>query len=485
MKILLGVIIGVAVLSFLLPENTVYGIWVPQSPQELLNNSDTIFVGNITSVNTLQLEKEFSYTTEENGTDKNFVQNYTIHLDQYHVNVEEFLKNPQNSSMITVRQPTIPAGTGYLSGFDKFNVGDHVLFYVQDMDGNNTYSPESFVIPEYCAGKDVLTQERFEMGNEFFTLQNGTKIDNNFTANVPIQFVWNRDVGTLAGKNFDVLVYITKSVGAGAQIVFNKEIHVESTPCQWVASAKWEFTPQEGEYGMDIRIQENGTISHLSDSEFSVKPNVMTRDNVSPLKQFKSGIALKDITCAPDFQLVIKAKSRSPACVKPDDVSKLVDRGWADKPNSLQEQVDFANVCLGMNDACRNPHDVKNSDPFGITALIIYHPPDVCLNLVPLFNNTTVHSCPPNKFYLKINSNSTAYLMGYNICDDNSCATNNDLSSLLPLNTGLHPDYQMIGLPVTLPWKYNDTVEIQLYVSPTTDNKTVSLVDLDNSTIVP
>ena len=74
--------------------------------------------------------------------------------------------------------------------------------------------------------------------------------------------------------------------------------------------------------------------------------------------------------------------------------------------------------------------------------------------------------------------------MGYNICDDNSCATNSTLSIKLPLHTGLNPDYQMMGLPVNLPWKYGDTVGIQLYVSPTDDNRT-SLVDLGNSAIVP
>lgn len=127
----------------------------------------------------------------------------------------------------------------------------------------------------------------------------------------------------------------------------------------------------------------------------------------------------------------------------------------------------------------------KTNDPFGITALIIYHPPDLCLNPPSHSIPSGLPSCPPNKFYLKINSNSTAYLMGYNICDGNSCATNNNLSLTLPLNTGLNPDYQMIGLPVNLPWKYGDTVGIQLYVSPDDDNKTASLVDLRNSVIVP
>ncbi|MHB8602744.1 MAG: cupredoxin domain-containing protein [Nitrosotalea sp.] len=127
----------------------------------------------------------------------------------------------------------------------------------------------------------------------------------------------------------------------------------------------------------------------------------------------------------------------------------------------------------------------KNNDPFGITALIIYHPPDACLNPSSHSIPYGMPSCPPNKFYLKINSNSTAYLMGYRICDGNSCATNNTLSLTLPLNTGLNPAYQMIGLPVNLPWTYGDTIGIQLYMSSTNDNKTASLVNLGDSKIVP
>ncbi len=214
-------------------------------------------------------------------------------------------------------------------------------------------------------------------------------------------------------------------------------------------------------------------------------PQMSIPKTISPLKQFESGVPLKDTTCAPNFQLIIKAESHSPACVKPDDVSKLVERGWADKPNSLQEQLDFTNVCTGMNDACKNNYDVKSSDPFGITALIIYHPPDLCLNPTSHSIPTGMPSCPPNKFYLKINSNSTAYLLGYDICDGNSCATNNTLSLLLPLNTGLHPDYQMIGLPIDLQWKMGDMVNIQITASHDADNKTTSQIDLGSSTIVP
>jgi len=57
---------------------------------------------------------------------------------------------------------------------------------------------------------------------------------------------------------------------------------------------------------------------------------------VSPLKQFKSGIAAKGITCKSDFQLVIKFEDGSPACVKPETAQKLLSRGWVRNP-SIQE----------------------------------------------------------------------------------------------------------------------------------------------------
>jgi len=52
-------------------------------------------------------------------------------------------------------------------------------------------------------------------------------------------------------------------------------------------------------------------------------------DVLSPLKQFKSGIDSKNIKCKDNFHLIIKSKDRSPACVKPENVTKLVARGWA------------------------------------------------------------------------------------------------------------------------------------------------------------
>ena len=52
-------------------------------------------------------------------------------------------------------------------------------------------------------------------------------------------------------------------------------------------------------------------------------------DIQSPLKQFKSGIAARDVTCKEGLQLVIRAENTSPACVLPQSVQKLIQLGWA------------------------------------------------------------------------------------------------------------------------------------------------------------
>src|SRR5438309_8173112 len=87
--------------------NTAHGLWISESTHDLLEKSATIFVGNITANKVLQFEEQYSYLVNENGTDKNIVKNYTLHLDEYTVDVGEYLKNPQNSTKITVRKSTV------------------------------------------------------------------------------------------------------------------------------------------------------------------------------------------------------------------------------------------------------------------------------------------------------------------------------------------------------------------------------------------
>ena len=72
----------------------------------------------------------------------------------------------------------------------------------------------------------------------------------------------------------------------------------------------------------------------------------LTKSGVlSPLQQIKSGIMAKDVTCNSGFQLILKAKDGSPACVTPSTVQKLVERGWAQYvSNTSSETIDSTKI---------------------------------------------------------------------------------------------------------------------------------------------
>jgi len=50
---------------------------------------------------------------------------------------------------------------------------------------------------------------------------------------------------------------------------------------------------------------------------------------LSPREQVKNGIDPAFVTCRESLELIFKAIDNSPACVKPESIEKLVQRGWA------------------------------------------------------------------------------------------------------------------------------------------------------------
>jgi hypothetical protein len=81
--------------------------------------------------------------------------------------------------------------------------------------------------------------------------------------------------------------------------------------------------------GMTMLIIGNFNLSFAQDNEIDFGGSKTFIIVDTPLKQFKSGISASNVTCHYNFQLVVKAEDSSPACVKADDATKLVARGWA------------------------------------------------------------------------------------------------------------------------------------------------------------
>lgn len=298
---------GLVIITFY---NVSYGLWIPSSPEELLEQSETVFVGTITSVNVLEFERSNTYDVEKNGVSRTIIENFTQNLDEYTVNIEEFLKNPQKSQTITMLEATVGGVPGLSVSIGGFDMGDRVLFYVPKIDGENQYSPESFKIPKSCNAKTVLSSPKLTLTDDFYITQDNMRLVGNFTAGKPMQFVYDMDTGTLDGKGFDLSVAIYKTNSENSHTDgFNKIIHAESKPCEWIASAKWEFTPQPGQYSMNLSVIKDNTGQMFSGSSFSVlsdpEMHTKTKTNTSEEKSnkisyydFRNSDASVDLGCS-------------------------------------------------------------------------------------------------------------------------------------------------------------------------------------------
>jgi hypothetical protein len=315
MKTRLLIIIGIiGFAGFFLIENNAYGLVFPLSPEELLEQSQTIFVGNITSVNVIEFEKSSIFYTEENGVKKQVIENYTLSLDEYTVSVEEFVKNPQNSNTLTVQQPTtsIPGRIIPIGGFE---LDDRVLFYIQNFNGVNEYSFESFKIPKQCDTNSVIHKSRI-IGTDSNMIQNGIQKQDNFTADFPITLVFEKNTRTLYGKSFEVEAFITKQVDRQFKDkVFGEKISAGSDPCEWIGIANFEFTLDSDKYLLNGNISDDNSRFSFS-NQFSVILQ-------SPLKQIKSGVALIDVECNDGKLPVYKYNRMSVACVSEETQNEL------------------------------------------------------------------------------------------------------------------------------------------------------------------
>lgn len=404
--------------------NSVYGLWIPRSAQELLEQSQTIFVGDIIGVKAVNVTRSTTYGMEENGIPKTIVENYTLILGDYDVKIEEFLKNPQNLDAIKVRQPTISGAPSRLSVVGGFEKGDRVLFYLDKIDDENMYSPESFKIPKECNSETlVFSPKPFPSPYE---IKQGNLVNpQEFISGINIHFSYPIGYNTLESVDHDFEVKITKIDKKSKEPEFEKTFRVYKKICEWTSVVEWDFVPDPGEYLVQIsnsydqstttsiitviptrdpdkiefiegklffvsekyKITHNpsetimfhvvrfthpafsdppapgggaftditfqdGTKETLSNAELLKSPILFTKHTdpqagirkntydtfsilvsadltkISPLQQFKAGLAPADVVCKSDLVLVMKMTDNSLACVKPEHSGRLLSNGW-------------------------------------------------------------------------------------------------------------------------------------------------------------
>lgn len=219
--------------------------------------------------------------------------------------------------------------------------------------------------------------------------------------------------------------------------------HFEFNPVIWTDILAHQKAGTRFETTLDLLDTYNKTIAPNSSIDNAIRTD-------SPLKQFKSGIASKDVQCNNNMKVIIKKSNGLPACVKPESVSRLLIRGWA-----MLSLKDF-----GYNPG-RGPVTLANA------------PENSCgqFRAAPQSHNST--RVP----VLLMDSNSTAcarltftVVSNYKDCNGHTCQGIIDLNSTLPIGN-LHYEKHDNMFSVSAGKDYTNS--FQITVVPQT-------VDLEN-----
>lgn len=159
-----------------------------------------------------------------------------------------------------------------------------------------------------------------------------------FEIKIPLNFPHTNDLNKTDGKNYAVLIndrYIDEYLNGpnihddcffGFSIPFSKSVSIEVAPST---------------------IPENFPYHGSEVPQRCIKETILF---IPPLQQLKSGISANDIVCKEGFELIFKSTNDSPACVKPETKTKLIERGWT---KDGKEQ--FVKISLGE---FKNVHSV-------------------------------------------------------------------------------------------------------------------------------
>lgn len=283
------------------------------SSQDLYKQSDMVFYGTVIS------------KSAGPGPDYNY----------YQVKVDTYFKNPQNSDSITI--------AGRKSDdtkvqYPQFDAGDSAIFYVNKLDGINTLSLYSQKADSACSiasfgSYDVSNDTNIMRGapvHKIRILDSAGNIVNVAKTDQPL-VITSYDFSNVMPQARNITATLVIQKYNDTQPVFYQEQNVPMIACSYNPKPSWNFTPlASGHYNATLTFDDMKIAT-----DFDVRDNLSSKsidkapNELSPLKQFESGVAALDVKCKENFMLVTKASDGSPACVTPLTYNKLALQGWA------------------------------------------------------------------------------------------------------------------------------------------------------------
>jgi len=320
------------------------------SPQDLYKQSDMVFHGQVIS------------KQEGPGPDYYY----------YQIKVDTYFKNPQNSDSITVAGHKLDNKTHML--YPQFEVGDKAIFYINKQEGINTISPYSQKAGDVCDVHSFLGsaplpgESAFPHGPAAGSTPRLADINGNvlerILTNQEVVLSYDDIVNNYPESRILPVEVSIKNEDNGQQ-VFNKTQNLQMQACSLADTIKWNFVPTEiGNYVASIVVDSKAKMTMgfkvIFDSTVSNPQSIP-----SPLKQFKSGIAAKDVTCNQGLELIFRSDGGSPACVKYNTAPKLTEQGWAltrltiaglKETYGVGEKIGFIIDFQGLLHYCNYPH---------------------------------------------------------------------------------------------------------------------------------
>ncbi|HSB57017.1 MAG TPA: hypothetical protein VLD38_04310 [Nitrosopumilaceae archaeon] len=231
----------------------------------------------------------------------------------YSIKVEEYLKNPKPYDMITVLGDGINEDVPFTDEVTYYNrpifdVGNKVFVYLKKENNTFKISPQSFTLAKNHMGPPT---DVWPTGPSKF------------------EFEYNEPI-TISGLVKKAYLYDAEKRGE------NTTAYVKIyNPNNELYAAELLETNPDGAFTYSVKIRGKLGIDGLYNYDtglphqnyqggFFIKPF-----QLSPLKQFKSGLEVDQIKCRENLLLIGKIKNASPVCVKPDTAVRLIKSGWA------------------------------------------------------------------------------------------------------------------------------------------------------------
>lgn len=289
--ILLAIVFNVIFPSF------AYGLVMPMTAQEILDEFDLIVLGTVTDVKII------------NGKAPVFT-----------IEIEDVVKKPDSFGMLkSVLATGCNPNNGHLgTPCPSYEIGERGLFLLAGTDNNYEISFYSRVAEPNCTSEQFLANYRGLEYGFFWTQDEQSKT---FFTGKPIDMHYNVNNRDMKEEEYSVMF----SAYSG-KFAYSDVVNGTVNECVGSKMITTSFVPTVmGVYGFNAGAEGAYGISIIDYGS-------------TPLEQHKAGVHGQDTWCKDDLILILKndnTKPRAdnyPACVTEDTATKLIERNWGFVP---------------------------------------------------------------------------------------------------------------------------------------------------------